>query len=90
MASVVKGSGVYNPFSNASEELCVHVCSCVVVRVHGVGGEEACQGEVQTTKQRCKILERVKAGVRAHGGSTCCSNSYSFSVGLKVFPNEGL
>lgn len=66
--------------------MCVHVWLCMYME----GGEEACQGEAQTTKQRCKILERVKAGVKAHGGSMCCSNSYSFSVRLKVFLNEGL
>lgn len=86
MPSVVKGSGVCSPFSNASEELCVHACSRVAVRVHGVGVRKHAGGETQTTKQMCKMLLWVKSRVRAHEGSLCCSNSYSFSVSLEVIP----
>lgn len=47
MPSVVKDSGVCNPFSNASEDLCmcVHVCSRVVVHVHRVGVRKHARGK---------------------------------------------
>lgn len=43
-------------------------------------------GGTQTTERMYKMLLWVKSRVRAHEGSLCCSNSYSFSVSLEVIP----